>query len=84
MTVATPYDPAKYPEGSTVRIANRAALEEFLRTWQWHHKLQPNQVEHAGKLAKVAKSFMYHGGDVIYVLEHVPGVWHEQCLEDER
>jgi hypothetical protein len=22
----------------------------------------------------------YHGGDVLYVLEGIPGVWHESCL----
>ena len=22
----------------------------------------------------------YHGGDVLYVLENVPGTWHEDCL----
>jgi hypothetical protein len=22
----------------------------------------------------------YHGGDVLYTLDGIPGLWHEQCL----
>jgi len=76
----TPYDPRKFKEGDTVRIAARAALEEFLRTWQYHHKLQPEQLEYAGRIATVKTTGIYHGGDVIYQLEAVPGTWHERLL----
>jgi hypothetical protein len=82
--LATPYDPAKYQKGSIVRIAHRNVLEEFLRTWQWHNKQQPNQLEHVGKVAKVATSSMYHGGYMLYELEGLPGLWHEQCIEDKK
>ena len=75
-----PYDPAKFKDGSTVQIGSRAQLEEFLRTWQYHHKLQPEQLAHADRIAKVKSSYMYHGGGVIYQLEGVPGIWHEQLL----
>ena len=71
----------KYAEGSIVRVAGRAALDEFVKTWKWHHKLESEQLEHAGKIAKIKQSGMYHGGDIVYVLEGLPGVWHEQCLE---
>jgi hypothetical protein len=75
------YDPAKFKSGSTVRVGSRAQLEEFLRTWQYHHNLQPEQLPCAGRVAKVKSSGMYHGGDVVYQLENVPGIWHEQLLE---
>jgi len=75
-----PYDPSKFRVGSTVQIGSRAQLEEFLRTWQYHHKLQPEQLVYAARIAKVKSSSMYHGGDVIYQLEDVPGIWHEQLL----
>ena len=45
-----PYDPAKFKDGSTVQIGSRAQLEEFLRTWQYHHKLQPEQLAHADRI----------------------------------
>jgi hypothetical protein len=76
------YDPAKYRKGVVVRIATRPALEAFLRpTWKFHHPLHPEQLEYGGRSAKVQTSAMYHGGDVLYELEGVPGIWHERCLE---
>ena len=58
-------------------------LEEFLRTWKFHHKLQAEQLSYGGRIVKVRSSAMYHGGDVLYELEGVPGVWHEQLLQRE-
>jgi hypothetical protein len=75
------YDPAKCRDGAVVRIASRSALEAFLKNWKLHHPLQPAQLDYADRSAKVAKSGMYHGGDVLYELEGIPGIWHEQCLE---
>jgi hypothetical protein len=75
------YDPAKFQTGSTVRISGRAVLDEFFRSWKLHNPLQPNQMECAEMTSKVARSFMYHGGDILYELEGLPGVWHEQLLE---
>lgn len=34
----------------------------------------------ADKIAKVKSVGFYHGGDVLYELKGVPGIWHEQCL----
>ena len=48
--------------------------------WKYHHKLQPEQLAHADALAEVEKVGFYHGGDVLYNLKNVPGIWHEQCL----
>jgi hypothetical protein len=74
------YDPAKFAEGSNVRVAERDALDRFHQTWKYHHRLEPEQLNYAGRIAKVKRSAMYHGGDIIYQLENVPGIWHEQCL----
>jgi hypothetical protein len=75
------YDPARFNDGSTVRIAARDVLDNFFRTWNYHHKLEPEQLSYAGQIAKVERSAMYHGGDILYKLVNVPGLWHEQCLE---
>jgi hypothetical protein len=70
-----------YPVGSTVRIVDAARLREFQQTWKYHNKLRPEQLEQAGRVAEVEKVGFYHGGDVLYELRGIPGVWHEQCLE---
>jgi len=56
-------------------------LEEFLRTWKLHNKLHPAQLEYAGRVAKVERTGMYHGGYFLYELNAVPGIWHEHLLE---
>jgi len=71
----------EYPSGSLVKIVKRETLEEFLRTWKYHHKLQPEQLEFADKIGKVELYGFYHGGDELYKVEGIPGIWHEQCLE---
>lgn len=71
----------KFPVGTVVRISDLSRLEEFQRTWRFHHKLQEIQLEFAGQIAEVANVSYYHGGDVIYQLQNIPGIWHEQCLE---
>jgi hypothetical protein len=70
----------KFPVGSKVRIADVVQLQEFQRTWQFHHKLRPEQVDYAGKIAEVEEVNFYHGGDVLYKLREIPGIWHEQCV----
>jgi hypothetical protein len=72
---------AQYPAGSTVKIAGRPCLENFLRTWKLHHPLEPEQLDYAGQMAEVESVGFYHGGDELYRLKDVPGIWHEQCLE---
>jgi len=61
--------------GSKARVADRATLEEFMKTWKYHHKLQPQQVEYADRVATVAKVGWYHGGDPVYQLDGIPGLW---------
>ncbi len=72
------------PVGSVVRIADALKLQEFQRTWKYHDPLQPEQLSHAGRTAKVKSVGYYHGGDVLYTLRGIPGIWHEQCLEPVR
>jgi hypothetical protein len=74
-----PYREA-YAEGTKVRVADRAALDDFHRTWKLHHPLTPRQLEYADCVANVTDVHRYHGGDVLYTLEGVPGTWHECCL----
>jgi hypothetical protein len=71
---------AEFEVGSEVRIADRAFLESFLEAGQYHNELEPAQLEYAGRSAKVTSVTFFHGGDEIYQLEGIPGVWHEECL----
>jgi hypothetical protein len=79
MKEPTPYHEA-YCAGTTVRIADRAFLEDFMATWKYHHKLRPEQLAYADRTAKVKGVGPYHGGAMIYTLEDIPGLWLEQCL----
>jgi hypothetical protein len=71
---------AEFEVGSQVRVANRAFLEEFLEAGQYHNELEPEQLEFADRTAKVQSVEFFTGGDEIYKLEGIPGVWHEECL----
>jgi hypothetical protein len=75
------YGLAKFPQGSRVRVAPRRTLEEFLATWRFHHKLQHEQLAYAAQVAEVEEIFMYHGGDILYKLVNLPGIWHQHLLE---
>src|SRR3981189_2605798 len=74
----------EFPVGTTVRIASHHDLKEFLRTWKYHHKLTPEQIEFADRVVEVEQVSFYHGGDVLYQLRGVSGLWHEQCLRPAR
>jgi hypothetical protein len=71
---------AEYPEGVTVQIVDRLQLGEFMATWRYHHPLTNEQLGYGGLTARVKSVSFYHGGDELYVLEGVPGLWHEACL----
>lgn len=71
---------ALFPEGSKVRVADRAFLENFKETWQYHHKLLPEQIGYAGAVSTIEKVGFYHGGDQLYTLRDIPGIWHPECL----
>jgi len=83
MTEPIPYKEA-FPSGVEVRVAERAFLEDFVATWKYHHKLQLEQLAFADRVAKVEAVSFYHGGDVLYKLEGIPGLWHEQSLRPPK
>ena len=72
---------AAFPVGTSVRIASRERLDRHYREWKYHHKLQPVQLEFGGSIATVKEVSFYHGGDQLYVLDKLPGIWHEDLLE---
>jgi len=79
ITEPTPYKEA-FPAGTKVRVADRVFLEEFKEAWKYHHKLQPEQLGFADQVTTVKKVGFYHGGDPVYELFDIPGLWLEQCL----
>ena len=81
MKEPVPYKEA-FPAGTTVRIADHAFLENFMATWKYHHNLRPEQLIYADRKAKVKAVAAYHGGDMVYTLEDIPGLWLEQCLRE--
>jgi hypothetical protein len=74
-----PYS-AAFPVGTTVRVATLSTLAAFQREWKLHDPLQPEQLDCAGRVSVVKTVGYYHGGDVLYWLEDMPGTWHESCL----
>ena len=71
---------AEFPAGTQVRIADQAFLQDFMATWKYHHELRPEQLVYADHTVRVTDVGFYHGGDPLYNLEGVPGLWHERCL----
>ena len=74
-----PYQ-SEHAKGSRVKIASRPALEQFLREWKYHNKLQPEQLNYSDQFAEVESIGFYHGGDKLYKLKGIPVVWHLRCL----
>ena len=56
-------------------------LMQFQRNWKFHHNIENQQLDFAGRKAKVTEISWYHGGDVLCRLEDGPGIWNERCLE---
>lgn len=75
-----PYE-GKFPQGTLVQVALLQVLEKFRSTWKYHHPLQPEQLQYAGLQGKIASVGFYHGGDILYQIEGIPGTWHECCLQ---
>jgi hypothetical protein len=70
----------QFPIGSRVQVADRAQLERFQAEWHYHHPLAAEQLAYAGHDAVVREVAFYHGGDVLYVLDGIPGIWRDGCL----
>ena len=71
---------AEFEVGTEIRVAELAFLQSFLEAGQYHNELEEDQLAYAGRVAKVKDVSFFHGGDEIYTLEGIPGVWHEECL----
>jgi hypothetical protein len=74
--------PAKYSAGTLVRVVSTRELETFLRTWKLNHPLRREQLQYGGQTARVVRSMVYQGGNILYELDGIPGIWHEACVED--
>ena len=75
---------AEFPAGTVVRVKDQGFLTQFKETWKYHHPLEEEQVAFAGRVATVKSCGFYHGGDELYELEDIPGVWHEKCLQESE
>jgi hypothetical protein len=74
----------QFPAGTSARVADLETLTKFMRpTWRFHHPVEADQSAYAGRLAVVRNVSFYHGGDVLYELDGVPGTWHEACLRPD-
>jgi len=71
---------AEFPIDTNVQIKSHLELKEFQKSWKKHHPLNRKQLEFGGRTARVKEVSFYHGGDELYVLEGIPGIWHEHCL----
>jgi hypothetical protein len=74
-----PYN-AEYPVGSQVSVIDLEALKRFKEYWKWHDPVTEEMLQYAGKSATVKSVGYYHGGDELYTLDVIPGIWHEACL----
>lgn len=83
MTEPTPYKEA-FPVGMEVRVADRDFLDHFMKTWQYHHNLRPEQLAYADRVTTVDDVSFYHGGDPVYKLTGIPDLWLEQCLRPAK
>jgi len=72
---------ASFLVGTTVRVIDSERLREFKETWKYHHPLEQDQLAFAGRAAVVEWFAYYHGGEPLYKLVGLDGVWHEACLE---
>jgi hypothetical protein len=73
---------SRFEIGTCVQIANEEFLKAFLLSWNLHDKLEAEQVHYHDQVATVEKVGFYHGGDQLYQLAKIPGIWHEQCLKE--
>ena len=73
---------ASFPKGAQAQVASLDVLEKFRREWTRHDPILPEQLACADKIAVVKAIGYYHGGDVLYRLDELPGVWHECCLRN--
>lgn len=66
--------------GERVRTLPETQLAVFRDNWSYHHPLSDEQMRFAGDGYTISEVSFYHGGDPLYSLDGVPGVWHRACL----
>lgn len=81
--MSPPYQ-EQFSVGDAVRTASHAELLTFMNQWQFHHPLSREQLHYPDHETTVVEVTFYHGGDPLYVLRGLPGVWHEVCLRRAR
>jgi len=72
---------ADFPRDSKARVKGLLFLESFKKEWRFHHPLSDEQLNYAANEALVVSVAYYHGGDELYTLKDIPGIWHERCLD---
>ena len=71
-----------FKKNEIVKIKNMNYLTQFQKNWKYHHTLTDEQIKYAGKVTKVKEVSFYHGGDALYEFRNVPGIWHEELVEE--
>ncbi len=66
-----------------VRTKPRGYLEHHRETKSvLHHPPDEQQLEYGGREALVKTVLEYHGGELVYELEEIPGLWRFDCIEE--
>jgi hypothetical protein len=78
---SVPYQ-SKFQKGELVRVKSSEDLERFRLEWKFHDPLTVEQVAQGGRTDHVKEVGYYFGGDVLYTLDNIPGVWHEENLSE--
>lgn len=76
-----PYE-SRFQRGAKVRVVDESRLRAFAREWHFHHPLTAEQLAYADSVAIVKDVGFYHGGDPLYELADIPGLWHDACLTE--
>jgi len=71
----------QFPVGTKVQVKDEGYLRQFQERWKSHHPISLEQIETAGQVDIVTNVGFNHGGNVLYKLQRLPGIWHEECLE---
>lgn len=71
----------QFPVGTKVQVRDEGFLRQFQERRKVPHPISPEQIETAGQVDIVTNVGFHNGGDVLYKLQRLPGIWHEECLE---
>jgi len=71
----------QFPVGTKVQVKDEGSLRQFQERCKSRRPISLEQIETAGQVDVVTNVGFYRGGDVLYKLQRLPGIWHEECLE---